>query len=654
MDHGILPTSSRFYRGASEPTVCREARSDHCLRPPFCTIDPVCMECGCFGIHQGDGPAQFPKAGIQGQRGRTQALDRCRGTSKVSSQETQVSEASESKSLARGDAQGELNNAAEWGAAPPTVPGSLYDRSANKDNIIQSPAIPRCLPGSHNSSCLPPRGGRSKPKHRSQLIGPGPHNRSPCDVKDAKTSSKSRCSGPLSLEAISQKTLSYPKWCAELVSNVLRTRTPFASFLAKTIRLTRTSRIAKSSTPTFFPVPLPTLGAFNRMPIDSSADFKHTRHLTQAVHVLVCALNYWYSGGRHGDMELLMRGPSKQHLLLYARIRSLIVSDGPAVVEHVPAAGRRFPELSARLGELSDFLTRVGCTANPYEKSYAGCPVAKNDAVDEKLQPYHDMDPTKILLFGNGRWDPVPFLEDNLCLAYLEPKVLLHGGKAPAGPLIRDAEETAAALAKKWDALGLLRLHKHPVHRDSPVRIFGALKSSEVHRQIGDHRGQNARECKVEGPSCDLPAGPDFGELFVDCNSETISLSITDRKDFYHQLKCSPSKAYMNTIGPPVDESLVSNTKAYSEFLVMESRKKYSRALPGDMLKEDLFQDLAYLAWEDMDRLLTQSCRVITLELKLPLRHVVTCWCPTASLVMSTGWKPAAPLDPQKEQKALS
>ena len=257
MDHGILPTSSRFYRGASEPTVCREARSDHCLRPPFCTIDPVCMECCCFGIHQGDGPAQFPKAGIQGQRGRTQALDRCRGTSKVSSQETQVSEASESKSLARGDAQGELNNAAEWGAAPPTVPGSLYDRSANKDNIIQSPAIPRCLPGSHNSSCLPPRGGRSKPKHRSQLIGPGPHNRSPCDVKDAKTSSKFRCSGPLSLEAISQKTLSYPKWCAELVSNVLRTRTPFASFLAKTIRLTRTSRIAKSSTPTFFPVPLP-------------------------------------------------------------------------------------------------------------------------------------------------------------------------------------------------------------------------------------------------------------------------------------------------------------------------------------------------------------------------------------------------------------
>jgi hypothetical protein len=181
--------------------------------------------------------------------------------------------------------------------------------------------------------------------------------------------------------------------------------------------------------------------------------------------------------------------------------------------------------------------------------------------------------------------------------------VLLHGGKAPAGPLIRDAEETAAALAKKWDALGLLRLHKHPVHRDSPVRIFGALKSSEVHRQIGDRRGQNARECKVEGPSCDLPAGPDFGELFVDRNSETISLSITDRKDFYHQLKCSPSKAYMNTIGPPVDESLVSNTKAYSEFLVMESRKKYSRALQGDMLKEDLFQDLAYLAWEDMDRL---------------------------------------------------
>ena len=120
-------------------------------------------------------------------------------------------------------------------------------------------------------------------------------------------------------------------------------------------------------------------------------------------------------------MDLLRREPNAQHRQLYARIRSFIESDSPASIASVPNAGRRFPELSARLSELSDFMTAVGPSANPYDKSFAGFGVEKNDQVDDKLRPYHDLDPEMIKLHGRGQWDPTPYLEDDLLMPYVEP-----------------------------------------------------------------------------------------------------------------------------------------------------------------------------------------------------------------------------------------
>ena len=58
-------------------------------------------------------------------------------------------------------------------------------------------------------------------------------------------------------------------------------------------------------------------------------------------------------------------------------------------------------------------------------------------------------------------------------------------------------------------------------------------------------------------------------------------MSITDRKDYYHQLKITESKALSNSVGPPVPIAAVVKTRAYNSFLE-RSRQKYKREKQGD------------------------------------------------------------------------
>ena len=361
------------------------------------------------------------------------------------------------------------------------------------------------------------------------------------------------------------ESLDLPKWRSRLVPLVLKTRTPFAAFLKVSIRLSHLSR-RDEVTPTFFPVPLPYMGVFGRMPSKKTKAASEARYLSQNVHAMVVALNFWYGGGRFGDVSLMRRRPNKCHLELYQRLRSLCESEGPATVDNVPKAGRRFPELTARLEELSDMLTRLGATSCPYDKTFQGYSVEKEEPLPE-AKPYQDMDPDKLLLFGRRAWDVTDLLPDDLVMAYCEPTSLLHGFEAEPGPMIRDDPATLARLARKWDDLGLLHVHRKPVHRDGLVRIFGAMKDSKVHRQIGDRRGQNARESAVSGPSRNLPGGADFTELFVDPSTHRLSISITDRKDFYHQISTTQSRAISNTIGPAVPVHMVDTWRGQLGFM---------------------------------------------------------------------------------------
>ena len=105
--------------------------------------------------------------------------------------------------------------------------------------------------------------------------------------------------------------VSYPKWCAMLVSLVLKTRTPFAAFVARSIRLSRESR-CEASTPTFFQIPFPVV-RWGRMPEKCSAKKRHSIHLSRALFVIVAALNYWHSGGKVSDVNIFQRVPNAVH-----------------------------------------------------------------------------------------------------------------------------------------------------------------------------------------------------------------------------------------------------------------------------------------------------------------------------------------------------
>ena len=378
--------------------------------------------------------------------------------------------------------------------------------------------------------------------------------------------------------------LSLPKWCAQLTSQVLRSRSAFSAYLSGSIQLSRGSPSRGTSAPTFFPIPCPVLGCFDRMPGKVSSGRRHAVNVSKVVHIVCMALNFWHAGGRSSPDEMLLRGPNRQHRCLYDRIRSLLKSDGLASCFSISGAGRRFPELSARLAGISSLLTSQGVSSDPYDKSFHGSELNKDSSVAPELSPYRDLDPSRLVLFGSGKWDPSPFLDEELLMAFREPKSILVDIPVGPRPNIRDSPSCVASLAHKWDSLGLLRLHDRPMVEEDLVRIFNVPKNSEQDRQIGDRRGRNSQEAKVRGPSSLLPSGVDISDVCVDPKRHSVFVSITDRKDYYHQLAITPSKAFCNTVGPPVRQDDVSGTLAFALWSASAKSRRYVREVHGDRL----------------------------------------------------------------------
>lgn len=177
------------------------------------------------------------------------------------------------------------------------------------------------------------------------------------------------------------------------------------------------------------------------------------------LHVICVALNYWYYGGEFVPEELLRREPNSAHKLLYSRVRSYVRADGLMESFDVLHVGRKNPNLVARLSELTALLVRLGCSMSPYDKAYVGYEVSADNTVLPELQPYRELDPSRLKLHGTGHWDATPFLPDNLVMAYREPDTI-KVDRVPEVweyPMLRDPPERLFALAKVWDANGLLR-----------------------------------------------------------------------------------------------------------------------------------------------------------------------------------------------------
>ena len=391
---------------------------------------------------------------------------------------------------------------------------------------------------------------------------------------------------PVQPDSPSQKNLSLSKWCANLVTLVFRSRTSFAAFARASIHLSRSDSISTSPA---FPVPLPCVGVFDRMPSDLSATRRAKIHFRRALVLVILALDFWWSGNKFIDPELLKRKPSRSQRAIIDRVASLLRADGPSVPFSVDSVGRRVPKLTARLAELSDFLTACGPSSNPYDKSFVGqdSTVPMDNTVAEALEPYRSLDASRLKLVGCGHWDPTNFLSDDLVMAYRNPDALLFDrDEAAIVPKMIDPLPEVIALAKLWDRFGLLVIHEFDVpalYPDEQIKIFNCFKDASSDRQIGDRRGRNAWERKVSGPSKILPIGSDISEFDFSCRSHRLTVSVTDRKDFYHQFRSTFNRSVSNTLGPGIPREALAETNAYQKWLDFR-KKPYHRLECGDLL----------------------------------------------------------------------
>ena len=377
-------------------------------------------------------------------------------------------------------------------------------------------------------------------------------------------------------------TLSFWKWCSGLLRNVLRTRTPFAAFLKTTLHLPRSSMTSISP---LFPLPIPSPGVFQRMPSSISLHRRRRLHLKRTLHVLVMALNFWHGGLTSFPNEVfLTRHPSKAHRTVYRKLMNALAADGPdSGTFEVLACGRRFPQLVARLGEISDYMTKLGA-AGPYSHFYHGHEVPLNNSILPQFQPYMPLDANRLSIKGHGCFDATPHLGDELLMAYRMPDLLLCDRQPQYRdfPIMTDDAKQIIQLAKLWDARGLLFLRRGPVDAGSLTRVLNNFKNEECDRQIGDRRGRNYQEAKVQGPSRHLPAGPDLTDLHLNGRKEALRIYSTDRSDFYHQFAVTDAKA-----GPSVTADDVADLHAYSEMLSREANErkvKRTREVEGDQL----------------------------------------------------------------------
>ena len=187
--------------------------------------------------------------------------------------------------------------------------------------------------------------------------------------------------------------LSHTKWCAMLTALVLRSRTPFAAYFSKSLA---PPQGPSGSAPTVFPLPAPfKQSPFERMPPFWSKERRRKIHRRRALHIMVMALNYWHSGGDFSELKWIGRPQTSAHRSIYGRLKALLLSDVLTPDFSMVRAGRKFPQLLARLSEVSDYVTQHGVASQPYTKTFEGVELQRQQDLLPGLEPYKKADPSR-------------------------------------------------------------------------------------------------------------------------------------------------------------------------------------------------------------------------------------------------------------------
>ena len=143
-----------------------------------------------------------------------------------------------------------------------------------------------------------------------------------------------------------------------------------------------------------------------------------------------------------------------------------------------------------------------------------------------------------------------------------------------------EKREEYLRLAQRWDDLGLLRLHE--AEEDvGYCKIFNTWKNEGQDRQIGDRRSVNAQERSISGPSSQLPCGSSL--LNLSCRrGGCLRGSVTDRRDFYHQVKVSRSRSSTNKTPFGFSREELVGLAALEEYDEAEKVGAFDRRVHGD------------------------------------------------------------------------
>eukprot|EP00435_Cladocopium_sp_Y103_P010558 s305_g2.t1 len=349
-----------------------------------------------------------------------------------------------------------------------------------------------------------------------------------------------------------------------------------------------------------FPLPLASLDCFRGSGNGLSRRKFWTLCKARLLNIWILVLDFMFLG-RWPNAEELRRCPNQCQLEVFDRLRSFMVACGEAQVDFSLCPGRSSPELGAALYQLERF-----CDVCPELNSgYMEVPRVpfKTDpsllSIEKhpELAPYRSLDSSRLRLVGQGTWPMESFMDGVLWLPFQEPRFLLHDLPLGADDVpCFDAEDPqeCLALAKVWDARGLLFLETAPIRPGLYSRVFNAFKNPEADRQIGDRRAVNQAEYHVNGPSKHLPQGQQLTMLRLPRFTHMLRGSVTDRRDFYHQAAVSAERAASNMLPFSYPCEAFSNMAAWSVFLERLTEKHgMSREKKGDGFRDPVVKAAA-------------------------------------------------------------
>ena len=162
-------------------------------------------------------------------------------------------------------------------------------------------------------------------------------------------------------------------WSRKLLTHVLSARTSFSFYVFQF--LSQCDRRSFPVATALFPIPLPVMDVW-----DGPCHFGVSRRFQRVLQLVLMAINFVHAPDPWKSMSLMRRRPNKMHLMIHARLLSLIKAGGPVDDYSVIGSGRKSAQLDARHREVLKILQGLGLSeAWKYHSGFAGrgVPVVK-------------------------------------------------------------------------------------------------------------------------------------------------------------------------------------------------------------------------------------------------------------------------------------